>query len=313
MKKTFLVVAATILSLVINAQVSKNLAELLGYPKDSKLLIIHADDLGLSHSVNTASIKAFETKAITSGSIMVPCPWAMEIMAYAKEHPGMDVGIHLTLTAEWDLYKWGGVCASDQIPSLLDRNNNFYPSVEELGKAAKIDEAEKEMKAQIDKVIASGIQPTHIDTHMGSVLANPELVKVYLNLSETYNLPVLFPRAYLGWFAPEIAKELGSKIYLLDNLFMLDEKTETTKWIDAYKKGIESLKPGLNEIIVHLSVDDGEMQAISNGHEAYGSAWRQHDLDLVTSSEFKDLLKANNVILIGWKQVRDLMSIPLSK
>lgn len=313
MKKTLLVFAGIILSLIINAQGNKNLAELLGYPKDSKLLIIHADDMGLSHSVNTACIKAFETKGITSGSIMVPCPWAMEIMAYAKEHPGLDVGIHLTLTAEWNLYKWGGVNASDQITSLLDRNNNFYPSVEELGKAAKIAEAEKEMKAQIDKVIASGIQPTHIDTHMGSVLATPELVKAYLNLSDTYRLPVLFPREYLSWFPPEIAKELGSKIFLLDNLFMLDEKSETPKWIDAYKKGLETLKPGLNQMIVHLSVDNEEMQAISKGHDAYGSAWRQHDLDLVTSREFKDLLKANNVVLIGWKQIRDLMNTTSSK
>ena len=87
---------------------------------------------------------------------------------------------------------------------------------------------------------------------------------------------------------------------------MLDEKTVTPNWIDAYRKGIESLKPGLNQIIVHLSIDNEEMQAISEGHDDYGSAWRQHDLDLVTSREFKDLLKANNVILIGWKQVRDI-------
>jgi chitin disaccharide deacetylase len=290
------------------AQSEKNLAELLGYPKDSKLLIIHADDMGLSHSVNTATIKAFDNKGITSGSIMVPCPWSLEIMTYIKDHPGIDAGVHLTLTAEWGLYKWGGVTPSDQIRSLLDKNNNFYPSVEELGKAVKPEEALKEMKAQVDKVIAMGIKPTHIDTHMGSVLATPELVMAYLSLSDIYHLPVLFPRAYLSWFPQDVAKNLGSKIFLLDNLFMLDETTKTSKWIDAYKKGIEALKPGLNQIIVHLSVDNDEMQAISKGHDDYGSAWRQHDLDLVTSKEFRDLLKSNNVILIGWKQIADLMN-----
>jgi hypothetical protein len=308
MKKTILFLAGILLSVLINAQVNKNLAELLGYPKDSKLLIIHADDMGLSHSVNTACIKAYESNSITSGSIMVPCPWANEIVAYSKNHPGIDVGVHLTLTSEWKFYKWGGVSSSDQIKSLLDNNHYFYPSVEELGKAVKVDEALKEAKAQIDKVIASGIQITHIDTHMGSVLATPELVMAYLSLADTYHLPVLFPREYLSWFPPEAAKALGSKIFLLDNLFMLDEKTVTPEWIDAYRKGIESLKPGLNQIIVHLSIDNEEMQAISEGHDDYGSAWRQHDLDVITSSRFKDLLKANNVILIGWKQVRDIMN-----
>ena len=313
MKKLIFAFASLLITLNISSQGSKNLAEMLGYPKESKLLIIHADDMGLAHSVNTACIKAFDNKGITSGSIMMPCPWAPEIEAYVKEHPGMDVGIHLTMTAEWNLYKWGGILPSDQIPSLLDKTNYFYPSVEELGKTAKGEEAEKELRAQIDRAIASGVQPTHLDTHMGSVMANPELVKIYLNLSELYHLPVLFPRAYLSWFPPEMAKSMESKIFLLDNLFMLEPKMITGKWIDAYKKGIEAMKPGLNQMIVHLAVDNDEMQAISKGHDDYGSAWRQHDLDLVSSTEFRELLKVNHIILIGWKQIRDLMNAPTSK
>ena len=313
MKKLSLILVSLLITLFINAQGNKNLAELLGYPRNAKLLIIHADDMGLAHSVNTATIKAFDNKGITSGSIMVPCPWAQEIISYVKDHPGMDVGIHLTLTAEWDLYKWGGVTSSDQISSLLDKNNNFFPSVEALGKSAKGADAEKELRAQVDKVIASGIKPTHLDTHMGSVLANPELVKIYLSLSDIYHLPVLFPRAYLSWFQPEMAKSMESKIFLLDNLFMLEPKMIAGNWIDAYKTGIESLKPGLNEIIVHLAIDNDEMQAVCKGHDDYGSVWRQKDLDMVSGSEFKELLKANNVILIGWKQIRDLMNAPVAK
>lgn len=304
----FLISIGLLIAISISSQGNKNLAELLGYPRDSKLLIIHADDMGLAHSVNTACIKAFDSKGITSGSIMVPCPWAPEIEAYAKDNPGMDVGIHLTLTAEWNLYKWDGIVPSDQISSLLDKNSYFYPSVEELGKSVKAPEAEIELRAQIDRAISSGVQPTHIDTHMGSVLANPELVKIYLNLSEIYHLPVLFPRAYLSWLPPEVAKSMESKVFLLDNLFMLEPKMITGKWINAYKKGIEAMKPGLNEMIVHLSIDNDEMQAISKGHDDYGSAWRQQDLDLVTSTEFMDLLKTNNIILIGWRQVRDVMN-----
>lgn len=313
MKKLLLFLSFLLIIFNVKSQGSKNLAELLGYPRNSKLLIIHADDMGLSHSVNTASIEAFDNKGITSGSIMVPCPWAPELIKYAKDHPGLDVGIHLTLTAEWDLYKWGGLTSSDLIPSLLDRNNYFFASVEELGKNVRIAEAEKELRAQIEKVISSGIQPTHIDTHMASVLASPELVQLYLKLSDVYHLPVLFPRAYLSWFPAEMAKAMESKIFLLDNLFMLEPKDVTTNWFEAYKKGIESLKPGLNQMIVHVAIDNDEMKAISNGHPDYGSAWRQHDLDLVMSKEFKELLKNNNIILVGWKQIKDLMSETTSK
>lgn len=308
MKKLILVFTSLLITLSISSQPGKNLAEMLGYPGDSKLLIIHADDMGLSHSVNTACIKAFDIKGITSGSIMVPCPWAPEIEAYVKDHPGLDVGIHLTMTAEWDLYKWGGISSSDQIASLLDKNYHFYSTVEELGKSAKATEAEKELRAQIDRALESGVKPTHLDTHMGSVLANPELIKIYLNLSEIYKLPVLFPRAYLSWFPPDLAKSLDTKIFLVDNLFMLDPKMITAKWIDAYQKGIEAMKPGLNEMIVHLAIDNDEMQAISKGHDDYGSAWRQHDLDLVSSPEFKELLKTNHIILIGWREIRDIMN-----
>jgi len=307
-KKAVLILAALLITIIALPQENKNLAQMLGYPADSKLLIIHCDDMGLSHSVNTAFIKAIENNGITCGSIMVPCPWAGEIERYVKAHPGMDVGIHLTLTAEWDFYKWGGISPSDQIPSLLDKDGYFYPSVEALGKAVKPAEAEKELEAQIDRVIAMGIRPTHLDTHMGSVLANPELVKIYLGLSDKYHLPVLFPRTYLSWFPPEVSKALGSKIFLLDNMFMLDPKMIKGNWIDPYKKALEEMKPGLNEIIVHLAVDNDEMKAVCSGHDDYGSAWRQKDLDMILSKEFRDLIKKNNIIVIGWKQICDVMN-----
>ncbi|HUX57495.1 MAG TPA: polysaccharide deacetylase family protein [Bacteroidales bacterium] len=310
MKKIILVFISLLITLSINSQDNKNLAELLGYPRNSKLLIIHADDMGLAHSVNTACIKAFENKGINSGSIMVPCPWAPEIASYVKDHPGLDVGVHLTMTAEWDLYKWGGVTSSDQISSLLDKNGDFYPTVEELGMVVKAEDARIELKSQIDKAIASGVQLTHIDTHMGSVLASPDLIKIYLSLSDEYHLPILFPRAYVSSFPPDVATALNSKIFLLDHLFMLEPQMITDNWSDAYKDGIEGMVPGLNQMIVHIAFDNDEMQAICKGHDDYGSAWRQNDLDYVLSSEFKDLLITNHIILVTWRQIRDLMIDP---
>ena len=288
MKKYLLILISLLITVSLSSQSNKNLAEMLGYPKDSKLLIIHADDMGLSHSENAATIMAFENKGITSGSIMLPCPWSLEIIDYVKDHPGLDVGVHLTMTAEWDQYKWGGISSSDQISSLLDPKGYFYATVEELGKAAKAPEAEKELKAQIDRLISYGIQPTHIDTHMGSVLANGELVKIYLGLSEEYHLPVLFPRIYLAMLPPDVSKSNGLKNFPADNLFMPYCQMISGKWIDAYKKGIESLKPGLNQMIVHIALDNDEMRAITKGHPDLRSEWRQEDLNLVCSKEFKD-------------------------
>jgi predicted glycoside hydrolase/deacetylase ChbG (UPF0249 family) len=308
MKKLIIILSCIFITLGLAAQNHKNLAQLLGYPDSAKLLIIHADDMGLSNSVNEACKEAFNSHSITSGSIMMPCPWAFDIALWVKDHPGLDVGIHLTLTAEWNHYKWGGVSSSDQISSLLDKNGHFYPTVEELGEAVKPEEAAKELKAQIDRAISLGVQPTHIDTHMGSVMATPELVKIYLSLADEYHLPVLFPRAYLSMLPPEIEKAFSSKVFLIDNLFMLDPAMVKGRWIDPYIKAVEAMKPGLNDMIVHIANDNDEMKAITAGHDDYGSAWRQNDLDMVQSKEFKDLLNKNGIVLITWKQVRDVMN-----
>jgi predicted glycoside hydrolase/deacetylase ChbG (UPF0249 family) len=284
----------------------KNLAERLGYPKDAKLLIVHADDLGLSHSTDSAVIRAFEQHAITSGSIMVPCPWFPEIAAFVKKNPGLDVGIHLTLTAEWDYYKWGGVSSSDQIPGLINSNGYFYASNEELAKTATAPEVEKELRAQIEKVLAYGIKPTHLDNHMGSLLVNPELLKVYARLSNEYHLPILVPAMLVPMMPPDVAKLLGDNIVKVDNLFMMSAVLEKDSWTTTYNKAISELKPGLNEMIVHLSLDNEEMRAIAAGHPDFGSAWRQKDLDYVLSKEFKDALKKNNITLVTWKEIRDM-------
>lgn len=308
-KKLLLFITCYIISFSLSSQQNKNLAEMLGYPKDSKLLIIHADDIGLCQSVNAATIKAFQNNAITSGSIMMPCPWANDFAAYYKKHPGMDVGIHTTLTAEWETYRWPGLLSQNEIPSLLDEKGYLFPSVEALGKSVNVDEAEKEIRTQIEKAKSLGINPSHLDTHMGSVLATPELVKVYMKIALEYKLPFLFPRAYVNWLQPDQAKELGNLFFLLDNLFMLEPQMIKGSWLYAYKKGIEEMKPGLNQMIVHVAIDNEEMKAICKGHPDYGSEWRQKDLDLLLSADFKELLKKNKIILISWGQIRDLLLI----
>src|SRR5882724_3088681 len=154
----------TVTALSCNAQTASNsLTVQLGYPPDAKLLIVHADDLGFTHSVNAASIKALESGAVNSASIMAPCPWFPEIADYAKSHPEMDFGLHLTLTSERVYYRWGPVAPADNVRSLLDENGYFH---HDWTATTKIDprEAELELRAQIARAYTMGVRPTHLDS-----------------------------------------------------------------------------------------------------------------------------------------------------
>ena len=288
----------------------QNLAQKLGYPADAKLLIVHADDIGLARSVNIAVETAFEHGGITSGSVMVPCPWFPDFATYYGEHGSLDVGIHITLTAEWDHYKWGGVSPAGEIPSLLDEHGYFYATVEEVATHAKPEEVEREIRAQIERALTFGIRPTHLDTHMGSVVATPELFEIYLRLGDEYGLPVLLPRRW----PPDVPEEfreyldaIAADRPALDGLHMMMAHDSTKSWGDAYDAMLGSVAPGLNQLIVHLAIDDAEMQAVAVNHPDFGSAWRQRDLDFVTSQAFRDLVAAHGITLVSWEQIRKVM------
>jgi len=290
------------------AEGQKTLAEKLGYDADAKLLIVHADDIGVARSVNIASARAFESGGITSGSVMVPCPWFPDFAAYYREHQPLDVGIHITLTAEWDYYKWGGISPAGEIPSLLDEHGHFYSTVEEVGTHADPVEVEKEIRAQIERALALGIRPTHLDTHMGSVMAKPELVQIYLKLGREYDLPVLvISGSWLQDAPDDIRDAIAAEKPLLDGLYMMLADDPAKSWSEAYAEMLATIGPGLNQLIVHLAIDDTEMQAVTVNHPDFGSAWRQKDLDFVTSREFRDLLAAHDITLVSWDQVRKVM------
>lgn len=298
-----LLIAISIFSFATQASAQQTLAEKLGYAADAKLLIVHADDIGLAQSVNDASNKAFASGGITSGSIMVPCPWFVDFAEHYKSHPDLDVGIHITLTSEWDFYKFGGVSSSAEIPSLLDENGYFYPTTEEVGQYANPLEAEKEIRAQIDRAIAYGIRPTHLDTHMGSVLAKPELLEIYMKLGKEYDLPVFAPRMMLFAMPEEIRALVKEEYVLVDNMFMLNVDGPDASWENEYGKMIEKVVPGLNVMIVHLAYDNAEMQAVAINHPAFGATWREKDLNYVQSQTFHDLIKEKEIQLITWKEI----------
>lgn len=284
---------------------AKTIAERLGYPPDSKLLIIHADDLAVAHSEDSASFDALDKHAVTSASIMVPCPWLTEVAAYAKNHPDADMGLHLTLTSEWKTYRWGPVESKDMVPSLLDPSGYLWPDTPQAPGALKPAEVEHEIRAQIERANALGIHPTHLDSHMGVLFARPDLFAIYVKVAREYKLPFL---AFIASDTPtQLSSVLSDKDILLNSVVIANPSIRPADWNTFYTNAIKNLKPGVTEIIVHLGHDDAELQAVTVDHPDYGSAWRQRDYDVVTSPEFKRAIEGNHVILIRWKDLKKLL------
>ncbi|HKV63283.1 MAG TPA: polysaccharide deacetylase family protein [Candidatus Acidoferrum sp.] len=285
---------------------NKTTAERLGHPADSKLLIVHADDLAIAHSEDAASFDALEKNAVTSASIIVPGPWLTEVAAYAKAHPDADLGLHLALTSEWKTYRWGSAESKDKVPSLFDPSGYLWPETLPAVHNIKPEEAEREIRAQVERAMAFGIHPTHLDSHMGVLFSSPELFAMYVKVAHEYKLPFLAvrtPNAPAQFFSL-----LSEKDVILDSVVIANPTVHANEWRDFYVNAVKNLKPGLTEIIVHLGHDDAELQAVTVDHPDYGSAWRQRDFDVMTSPEFKKALEENHIILVKWKDLKKLLN-----
>ncbi len=280
---------------------TRTIAERLGYPPDAKLLILHADDLGAAHSVDAASFDALDKGAVSSASIMMPTPWVTEVAAYARAHPNADLGLHLTLTSEWQTYRWGSVESSDKVQSLLDSAGTFPSEDGSVATKAKAAEVEREIRAQIERALSLGIHPTHVDSHMGSLFTTPELAATYVKVAREYRLPFLAVRGNPPG-APQAV--LLPNDVVLDAVVIASPSVPRDQWKAFYLNAIANLKPGLTEMIVHLGHDDAELQAVTVNHEPYGSAWRQRDYDVVTSPEFRKALRDNHVIVVTWRDLQ---------
>lgn len=287
------------------AQEKKTLGERLGYPEDAKLLIVHDDDIGVSHSVNSAAIKAFESGAINSGSIMVPCPWFPEIADYARTHPEADLGLHLTMTSERAYVRWGPVASKNAVPSLVDANGYLHRDWPE---SLKIDprDAEREMRAQIERALAMGVRPTHLDSHQYRLLENgKEIFEAALRVAHDYKLPLLIPAEW-AQDHPYLKSSVGPEDILMDHVVSIEPSVPPDKWNDFYVQALKNLQPGVTEFIIHLAYDDEEMHAMTRERDTWGAAWRQRDFDFFTSAEFRRLLQQQNIKLITWRELGKL-------
>src|SRR6266576_2822802 len=211
----------------------KTLLDRLGYPADAKLLIVHADDLGMAHSINVASIKGLESGLVSSASIMIPCSWLPEIAAYARTHPAADLGLHLTLTSEWSLYRWGPVLSKERVPSLLDSSGYLYPLENEAAAHIDVKEAEAEIRAQIARAKAFGIQPTHLDSHMGTLYQSKALFEILLRVARENKLPVRVSRqmSASASFLPTI---LQPDDVVIDSIMSIEPNVPPEGWAKYY-------------------------------------------------------------------------------
>lgn len=281
------------------------LAERLGYSRDARLLILHADDLGLLHSVNVAGMTAFQTGVVNSGSLMVPCPWFPEFAEFARDNPTLDLGLHLTFTCERPNYRWGPVLGPSAVPSLVDTDGFFPPT----WPADRVDlkEVEAEIRAQIARARHLGVEPTHLDSHEHVLQQSGRPVfEVLLRVAKEMQLPVRVGR---NWFLhyPYLDAALGPNGIALDRTMTIPTDTTPDQWTPWYQYTIQALPPGVTEIFVHVGYEDGELRAYAPARLNYGSAWRQRDLDAVTSAEVRDAFTAGKVIRITWREIGRLL------
>ena len=281
-----------------------SLCERLGYPADSKLLIVNADDFGMCNAANAATIEGLDARAYTSSTIMVPCPWFAQTAAYAADKPEADLGVHLVTTSEWISLKWGPVCGRDTVASLVDERGHFYRDVRSVYEHARLADVELECRAQIDQALAAGIDVTHLDCHMGTMQLEPRYHELYLRLAADYRLPVRMASARLleRMNVPGmrgVAESLG--VLAPDELWFNGPPTPAATagfWNGLFAK----LRPGVvNEVLVHPGYDQPELRACC-------PEWEQRVVDhaFFMAGSTRARLRDLGVALIGYRELRDL-------
>ena len=270
------------------------LAERLGLAPDAKLVLVNCDDLGSCHAANLGVYEALRDGVATSASLMVPCPWARDA---ASRYRGEDVGVHLTLNAEHDLYRWGPITHS---PSLLDGDGGFPRTLPDVWDHADLDEVRRECRAQVERAIYWGFDVSHLDSHMASLELRPEFFDVYLELAVDFGLPMRLGPASteraVGFPFRRLAAEEG--VLSADHLV----RARTVGSRRAVERVLLDLQPGITELRVHPAVDTAELRALTPDW-----ASRVDDHDLVTGhSSLKALAQRAGATLIGYRALRDL-------
>jgi predicted glycoside hydrolase/deacetylase ChbG (UPF0249 family) len=312
-----------LLPTIIHAQ-DTTYAERLGYPKGARVLLIHVDDAGMSDESNQGAIIALTDGAATSVSVMMPCPWVPGFVKWLHQNPNIDAGLHLTLTAEWDNYRWIPLSGRKAVPGLVDTTGCFWASVAEVAQHATPAEVTMEMTAQLDRARAMGFEPTHLDTHMGTVYATPQFLMAYIQLGIKNHIPVMLPGGKDKLIMEENQmteqqtapfRNLGKLLWnaglpVLDDLhnFSYDWKVpkdiasddqKLDQWrTDKYIDALDILQPGVTMMIMHCTNASPAFIQISDS-----GPLRRGDMLAMLNPAFKKALHNKGIILTTWREL----------
>jgi predicted glycoside hydrolase/deacetylase ChbG (UPF0249 family) len=276
----------------------------LGYPSDARLLIINADDFGMCHDQNEATIEGLTSGLFTSSTILVTCPWFEEAAEFGRNHPGADLGVHLTLTSEWERYKWGPVLGRRAVPSLVDARGYLWSDVPEVFANDRLDEAEEELRAQIEKALAAGIDVTHLDSHMGPLHLRADYHEIYVRLARDYRLPIrrASRRVMHQLGMDSIVEEMERDDILCPDNFVFEGPPSPADTVGYWTNLIRNLKSGVTEILCHPALARSELRGCARDAEQ-----READFRFFTSDRARRLLADEGIERIGFRGLRDAM------
>jgi hypothetical protein len=302
---------------------SQTFAEKLGYPKGSKVIILHVDDAGMSYESNQGVFSSMEKGVANSTSIMMPCGWVPQVFDYLKKHPQTDAGLHLTLTSEWSSYRWGPLSGKAAVPGLVDNEGAMWKGVGDVVKHANGDEVYKEIKSQLDRSRTAGWEPTHFDSHMGTLFASESFLKKYLQLGMEEKIPVMFPGGHntmimksesSSMLSLEMTSQVGKMLWdaglpVLDDLHNVSYgfKYPETKMTDIqlqkiatdhYINSFKDLQPGVTMVIMHCTDPGTGFSNISGS-----GITRKADMLAMMSPQLKKYITENKIILTTWREL----------
>jgi hypothetical protein len=285
---------------------AQTFAERLGYPEGTIAVILHVDDVGMSHSSNLGAMQAMESASASSFAVMMPCPWVPEISRWLIKNTNTDAGLHLTLTSEWQIYRWGPVAGKKAVPGLVDTEGCMWRSVPEVVTHASPDEIETEIRAQIDRAETMGLPITHLDSHMGTLFARPDFFARYMRVAVEKKLPMLAVGGHMTHVSknePEAAQSLRPLVPRIWNAGLPVIDDLHTGWSgrdtpEKFQAALEELKPGVTEFLFHASIPTEDFPLITNSH-----ANRKADLDALLSPRTKEILARRHIVLTTWREL----------
>ncbi|HEY5371795.1 MAG TPA: polysaccharide deacetylase family protein [Hanamia sp.] len=323
MKKIFF--CFLLLTIIFSAKAQDSTyAERLGFPKSARVLILHMDDAGMSYSSDRGIEKVFNNGVANSTSVMMPCPWVAQMVRYIEAHPGIDAGLHLTLTSEWKDYRWGPLAGAAVVQGLADSTGSMWADVPDVVRHASADEVDKEIRAQLSRAERMGFHPTHLDSHMGTLFASPAFMEKYIRLGIEKQIPVMFPGGNDAAIQDEMKlpnnvirqfQQEGKLIWnaglpVLDDLHnysydwkipagMTTDDAHLCKWrVALYEKTLLKLKPGVTMVIMHCTDPTEVFSKITNSGDI-----RKADMLAMLDPGFKKFLKDNGFVFTTWREL----------